>query len=308
MVDDDSRAVTVDDNVARESLGEHNHFHFGSFAGGKFLVVSVLVFRSGKGLVAHSKGVSLCFKRNTGECNVRTDNLGIAEEFARAALGVVCGRVGRDDYDFAVLAACHCFVDVACRRALGCVLNTACVVFVIVLAVCTVIDTNQLAVLVYHKRNTVTVVVADFFVECSRVHDKRILAYCRQIQVDCNVVVQHKIFLFADRNFAETVRLHFNFACKFRGVSAVGHAEFYSVGTFLVDVETAVVYDSYRFDVYVVGYVKRTFVVACRDTLDDFRFQVKTFLTKLNKQLGVAAYHGCLIDIRRDYFVVVNPQ
>ena len=308
LVKHDRSAVAVDRNRSGEALVIDQHTVLGSVLCFDFGVVQPLAFLCREGLVVDGDGCGLRLEVHTGNGHCCTDGLIVQEELAGTAFGIVGSGVGGDDDGLAVLSGSKCFVDVARGGALTRVLHTVRVVCVVVLSVRAVIDPDDHAVCVHHERRAVAVCEVNLAVECGCEDNESKVSDAGKLFVDCNAVKCDIHFLVADRHGADALRLDLDLALKLGFQLAVGDLEADHIRTCFVDVEAAAIHDRDLGKGHIVVGGEGPVVVLDDKARKDRGVKVERGVAHGNKDLGVAADRGLLVDVGGQCLIAVHPE
>ena len=241
---------------------------------------------------------------NAGDGHLSTDCT-VAEEEGTGK--VACSAVRRYDEVFAFLTRCECLLEVVSCSALSCVYNACLVICIIVLAVCTVVDANDLAVLIENECFTPTVAPVESAFVCGSVKNKEVRTENGEVLVNCDLVGEEIVGLVADGNLYKVIN-NFNYASNGSGESAVGCGEGNGVGTCNVNVKAAVVSNG-NFNCGIVGRIEGTVIIENGETTDNCCQKIEISIGQVSENLVVVTGdYGSLVYVGSENFLVICPK
>ena len=220
---------------------------------------------------------------------------------------VAGGAVGSNDHVFAFLTGCECLLEVVGSSALGCIYDTALVFCIIVLAVCTVVDANDLAVLIEDECFTPTVCPVELTLVFGGVKDKEVRTENGKILVNSDLFGEQAKCLVADHNVYKVVN-NLYLTGNGNGILTVGCGQGDGVNAGSVDVKSTVVRNG-NFNCYVVGRIKGAVIVGDGKTAEDCGCQIKLCIGQVSKNLiVVTGNNGSLVYVRSEDLLVICPK
>ena len=241
---------------------------------------------------------------DAGDSHLSTDCT-VAEE--ERAGKVACSSVRRYDHVFAFLTRCKCLLEVLSSGALSCVYNACLVICIIVLAVCTVVDANDLAVLIENECFTPTVAPVESAFVCGSVKNEEVRTENSEVLVNCDLVGEEIVGVVADGNLYKIVN-NFNHAGNGSGESAVGCGESNGVGTCSVNVKAAVVSNG-NFNCGIVGRIEGAVIIENGKTTDNCGQKIEISIGQVSENLVVVTGdYGSLVYVRSNNLLVICPK
>ena len=241
---------------------------------------------------------------DAGDTHLRTDCTVIEEELTGK---VACGAVRRYDEVFTILERCECLLEVISCSALSCVYNACLVVCIIVLAVCTVIDADNLTVLIENECFTPTVGPVESALICRGVNYKQITAQNRKVLVNRDLFGKEIIGLVVDGNLYKVVN-NFNHASNGSGVFAVGCGKCDGVGANSIDVEAAVIGNG-NFNCNIIGRIEGAVIIGDSETAEDSSCKIEFGIGQVSKNLVVVTCdNGSLVYVRSENLLGICPK
>ena len=249
---------------------------------------------------------------NAGDRHLRTDCTVAQEE----RTGKVAGSaVGSYDEVFAILKGCKCLLEVFACSTLGCVHNAALVFCIVVLAVCTVVDANDLAVLIEDECFTPTVCPVERALVCGGVKNEEVRTENGKILVNRDLIGKQRVSVFTNQNLYKVVN-NVNNASNSGGVCAVGCGKGNGVRTNGVDIKaTVVIYGNlnngfiFKIKLNVVGRIERAVIVDNGKTAEDCSSKIEFAIGQVSKNLVVVTGdYGCLVNVRSENLCGVCPK
>ena len=288
------------------AAGSANVFTFVSVTFALFSAYCVVAF--GCALAALSTcicaNVRSLRESNAGDGHLSTDCT-VAEEEGTGK--VACSAVRSYDEVFAFLTRCECLLEVISCSALSCVYNACLVICIIVLAVCTVVDANDLTVLVENECFTPTVAPVESAFVCGSVKNKEVRTENGEVLVNCDLVGKEIVGLVADGNLYKVVN-NFNYAGNGSGESAVGCGEGNGVGTCNVNVKAAVVSNG-NFNCGIVGRIEGAVIVENGKTTDNCGQKIEISIGQVSENLVVVTGdYGSLVYVGSENLLVICPK
>ena len=222
--------------------------------------------------------------------------------------GCVTGSTVRSDYKvLALLERSVCLLPEVSRGTLGIVFDTILVVKVVVLAVRTVVDTDDLAVLVKNERLTPAVG------ECKRLgseggskDDEVVRTKLINVNVDSEVLGKSLIGLIADSNLSKLVGNLYNTRCG-SGKCTVGCSKSNSVLAKSINVKALAVYGDRNGSI--VGRIEGTVIIGSGNACKDLSIKGEVYISDccIDLVCGSADY-GSLVNVRSKNLSIVSPK
>ena len=220
--------------------------------------------------------------------------------------GKVAVAVRSNDEVLAFLTGSKCLLEIISCSTLGCIGD--CIVFcIVVLAVSTVVNTNDLTVLVKDERLTPTVSPVERTLVCGGVNYEEIAAKNSEILVDSDLFGKKVVSLIINSNAYKVVN-NVNNSLYGGSVSTVGSGKSYGVRACNVYVEAAVVSNG-DLNSDIVGRIEGAVIIGNSETCEDSSSEIELGVGKVSKNLVVVTGdYGSLVDVRSKNLLIVSPK
>ena len=240
---------------------------------------------------------------DAGNGHLRTDCTVGKEE----STGKVAVAVRSNNKVFACLTGVECLCKVSACGALGCINDTCLVLYIIVLAVRTVVNTNYLTVLVKDECFTPTVCPVKSTLVCRSVNYEEIGTENAEILVDRDLLGKSGVSVVAYHYLNEIVN-NVNNSGNGCCVCSVGSLKSYGVGACCVNVEVTVIYNL-DLNGCIVGGFECTVIVCYCKTLKNCSSEIELGVCKVCKNLIVmTGDYGSLVNVGSDNLSGISPK
>ena len=252
-------------------------------------------------VLAHMRSIG---EGDTGDAQLSTyGTVGKEERTGKVA----SSSVRSNDHILACLKGSECLLEVVSSSTLGRINDACLVVCIIVLTVSTVVNTNDLTVLVKDERLTPTVRPVESAVVVGCIYYEEVTAKNGEILVDRDLLGKKVIVLIAYGNAYEIVN-NLNNSVYGYGVNAVGSGKSYGVRAYSIYVEAAVVCNG-DLNGGIVGRIEGAVIIGNGKTAEDSCSKIELSIGKVSKNLVVVTGdHGSLVNVRSENLLGVSPK
>ena len=240
---------------------------------------------------------------DTGDTHLSTYGTVVKEELTGK---VARSSVRSNDPILAFLTGSECLLEVVSSSTLGRI-SDCIVLCIIVLTVSTVVNTNDLTVLVKDERLTPTVRPVECTLVCRGVNYEEIATKNGEILVDSDLLGKKVIVLIAYSNAYEIAN-NLNNSLYGGNVSTVGSGKSYGVRACNVYVEAAVVCNG-DLNSGIVGRIEGAVIIGNGKAAEDSNGKIELSIGKVSKNLVVVTGdHGSLVNVRSENLLIVSPK
>ena len=225
----------------------------------------------------------------------------------------VAVSVGGYNEVLAVLQRCKCFLEVACccARTIG----DAIIFSIKVLCAGTVVNTNDLSILIEYHCYAVAVAKGDFALVCRSKDEEEIFAQKVNICIYCNGFGKSLVGIAVDGKLDKSVN-NLNLTGNGNGILTVGCSQCNGVNADRINVKSAVVVNGnfndgfiFKIKLYVVGNIKGSVIILDNETVENSGCKIKRAIGKASKNLiAIAGDNRSLVNVRSENLLGISPK